>query len=102
MNGFLAGKDRINTAGVSGSSQRRVSASVTALAPSSRCLWISFPTSFSFNAALALATSRFNRSSWVARIGSCLAKMGSSEVLRAMLLSVMCGTVLHLKVLFSP
>ena len=35
----------------SGSSQRRVSASVTALTPVSRCFLISFCTSFSFSAA---------------------------------------------------
>ena len=45
---------------------------------------------------------RFSAASAVARIGSWRAKIGSSAVLRAMLLSVICGTVRQSRVSRLP
>ena len=59
---------------------------------------MSLSTSAAFRSAPTLAASRFNVASFWTRIGSYLSKMGSSEVLRAMLRSVTRGTVLQMKV----
>ena len=95
FSGFLAGKARIEIAGVSGSNQRRMSASVTAFAPYSRCLGISFSTSWLFQGRTNLGDFAIQLIQPLGEDRFVLANMGSSEVLRAMLLSVMCGTVLH-------
>src|SRR5262249_55679004 len=80
---------------VFGNCHRRRSASVIAFLPSRFCFSKSLLTNFCRSAVVTSFSAAFSTASFLARIGSCLAKIGSSEVLRAMLLRVMCGTVLQ-------
>ena len=82
---------------VSGSCQRRRSASVMDLLPSRFSFSASLARSFVRIAGVTSAKAQLSASNFSLRIGSCFAKIESSAVFCAMLLSVMCGTVLLMK-----